>query len=202
MTNPPQDPYGFGQASAQITPWNAYADHLAQSVTQVQVRDEAEYQAASIYLRDVVAKRKQVEAMLDYFVGPLKAHIANIKALFGPSLARFGYVEDALRNALGGYANALAAQRAAKMIEAQAQAAQGEVGAFHTAMAAAQVAPPPAAGMGMRENWRWRVVDEGAVPDEWWTLNDKEISKRVRTAKDQHGIPGIEAYVEHSPVVR
>ena len=87
-----------------------------------------------------------------------------------------------------------------------------EAGAFEEAAKAAAAAdaeaaksaPPPAvtvkpniptvAGVPSRVNWRYRIINENLVPDEYWMLNEQKIGADVRRDKEKTSIPGVEAY--------
>ena len=51
-------------------------------------------------------------------------------------------------------------------------------------------------GLGIRRNWRWRVVAENKIPREYLTVNSAKIGQIVRAMKQDTNIPGIEAYPE------
>lgn len=68
------------------------------------------------------------------------------------------------------------------------------------------VAPTPAPvkveGIHLRDNWKWRIVDEAAIPREWMQVNETLINSHVRNQKDKTKIAGIEVYNEPIPVNR
>ena len=45
-------------------------------------------------------------------------------------------------------------------------------------------------------NWRYRILDVNAIPEEYWMLNEQKIKEEVRRDKEKTNIPGIEAYPE------
>lgn len=57
-------------------------------------------------------------------------------------------------------------------------------------------------GLSIRENWKYRVLNEKLVPKEHWMLDDKSISGVVKAMKGKTNIPGIEAYNAGSASVR
>ena len=58
------------------------------------------------------------------------------------------------------------------------------------------------AGITLRDCWKWRVVDENAVPREYWTLNESMIGAIVRNQKERTKIAGVEVYNEPTSVPR
>lgn len=73
------------------------------------------------------------------------------------------------------------------------------------AMIAAPVAPPPVvvpvstpkiAGVSMRQNWKFRIVDERAIPREYLKADEVKIGGYVRSMKGDAKIPGVEVYCE------
>lgn len=55
---------------------------------------------------------------------------------------------------------------------------------------------PKVAGISMRENWKFRVVNEKLIPREYMKVDDVKIGAVVRALKGATNIPGIEAYNE------
>jgi hypothetical protein len=57
-------------------------------------------------------------------------------------------------------------------------------------------AVPKVAGMSIRENWKFRVVNESLVPREYLKIDEVKIGGVVRATKGSIKIPGIEIYNE------
>ena len=57
---------------------------------------------------------------------------------------------------------------------------------------------PKVAGMSIRENWKFRIIDETKIPRQYLKVDDVKIGGVVRSLKLQHNIPGIEVYNEGS----
>ena len=45
-------------------------------------------------------------------------------------------------------------------------------------------------------NWRYRILDVNAIPEEYWMLNEQKLREEVKREKEKTNIPGIEAYPE------
>lgn len=59
------------------------------------------------------------------------------------------------------------------------------------------VAPPTTAkieGFSYRSNWKFRVIDDDAIPRAYLMRDDKKIGEIVRSLKQATNIPGIEVY--------
>lgn len=61
---------------------------------------------------------------------------------------------------------------------------------------------PKVSGIHLRDNWKWRVVDESAVPREYLVLNETLVNAQVRALKEKTKIAGIEVYNEPISVNR
>ena len=92
------------------------------------------------------------------------------------------------------------AERAKKEAEAREKAAREQAARDAEAAKASvqdvkvQAAIPSVAGVPSRVNWRYRIIDESLIPDEYWMLNEQKIGADVRRDKEKTKIPGIEAF--------
>jgi len=64
-----------------------------------------------------------------------------------------------------------------------------------------QVSVQSTLGKGWRDSWAWEVVNETAVPSEYWILDEKTIAAEVRDKKDKCNIPGIKVTKTKIPVL-
>lgn len=55
---------------------------------------------------------------------------------------------------------------------------------------------PKVAGMSIRDNWTFRIVNPAIIPREYLKVDEVKIGGVVRSLKDQCRIPGIEVYKE------
>lgn len=55
---------------------------------------------------------------------------------------------------------------------------------------------PKVAGISMRENWKFRIVDEKKIPREFLKVDEVKIGGYVRSMKSAGNIPGVEIYNE------
>lgn len=61
--------------------------------------------------------------------------------------------------------------------------------------------PPPKAptlpktkGISMTSVWKWKIIELGSIPQEYWMVDEKMIDAAVRSKKGNTAIPGIQAY--------
>jgi len=57
---------------------------------------------------------------------------------------------------------------------------------------------PKVAGLGIRTNWTWKVIDEKLIPREYLKIDDVTINGIVRVKKGNTKIPGIAVFEEKS----
>ena len=199
---------------------------LAERATAMQVASQEDYAAAGELVREIAAVSKQIEArrkaittpmdaakkaVMDFFRGPLERLQDADKTLSRRMLDWKSKVERERREA-----EALAAEAARKERERlEKQAAKAEekgrveqaaaLAAAAQSMPAAPVVhaePPKAEGVHTQVRWRYRVIDESAIPREYLMIDDKKLGGVVRAMKDATNIPGIEAYPDESLVRR
>jgi len=160
--------------------------------------------------KEAVAQKKKHEA-------PLKEAEGIVKGAIGSYLAE----QRRLQEAAEAEARRLAKEAEQKRIDeenkqrAEAQEAIDE-GDFDKArdILAKEIPPPemppvlasppkPALeGVSVRTIWKFRIIDENAIPREYLKIDETSIGVVVRTMKDRTRIPGIEVYSEDSLAAR
>lgn len=55
---------------------------------------------------------------------------------------------------------------------------------------------PKVEGISMRENWKFRIVDEKKIPRDFLKVDEVKIGQYVRAMKSAGNIPGVEIYNE------
>jgi hypothetical protein len=58
------------------------------------------------------------------------------------------------------------------------------------------------AGLTVREDWKFSIVDHNLIPREYMIPDEKKIGRIVRAMKDQTNIPGVRAYAEKGVAIR
>jgi hypothetical protein len=83
-----------------------------------------------------------------------------------------------------------------KRIEGATDMAIDEAAKAEAAMTPAPVVPeaPKTAGLSMRDNWCFEVVDAVAVPGEYKIIDEVKLGKVVRALKGQISIPGVRIF--------
>lgn len=146
-----------------------------------------------------------------------EAHVKGLNQRLGSYLAEQRRIADEARRAAEQKAREEAErlrreQEEAAIAKAAALEAEGRHVAARIALQEADkhvqaVAPEPiveqkVAGISLRDNWKWRVVDENAVPREFLQINESMVGAIVRSQKERTRIAGIEVYNEPTSVGR
>lgn len=92
----------------------------------------------------------------------------------------------------------------ARLREAEALENAGETEQAEQVISAPIVTPivvlpkavPPMEGVSTRKTWKFRVVDEKAIPRAYLMVDEKAIRCVVRSLGDKTSIPGVEVYAE------
>ena len=90
----------------------------------------------------------------------------------------------------------LQAEKNRKIAEEETTLAIDEAAKAEAAMAPAPIVPeaPKTAGLAMRDNWCFEVVDPAAVPREYLIINEVAIGKIVRALRGKIEIPGVRVF--------
>lgn len=159
------------------------------------IDNDDELDQFSALLVDTVAERKLIERMREEVLAPVKAALkavtSTVDALFKPSLQAKEASERKLRELVGTYQQAKAAEQRRLIAEASAAARDRKPEELSTALVAAQaVAPGKLVGVGVREVWKATVKAPGLVPYEWTVPDEKRINAHARnTPIDQEPTP-------------
>jgi len=188
----------------------------------VVLKTPAEYEAMGNFLKEVKTRSKRLEGELKSITDPLNIALKNVRALFKPALDALSVLEKSAKAAINDYdfraeqeRRKLEAELRAKQeqerkrleVQAEALRAQGkekqaEVKEAKAEMIAAKPViiasnVPKIDGVSKRVIWRYRIVDENAIPREYLMPNDKKIGEVIRATNGTVKIPGIEAYQEN-----
>ena len=58
------------------------------------------------------------------------------------------------------------------------------------------------AGLTVREDWKFSIIDHNLIPREYLIPDEKKIGRIVRAMKEQTNIPGVRAYAEKGVATR
>lgn len=128
---------------------------------------------------------------------PMNKALKEVNALFKPAQKLLKEMETAWKRKLSDLRLRRQEEQTRLLAEAREADTPEEI---HDAMikASDSVMDTPD-GVSFRDNWRFRVIDRDAVPDEFWTLDGDKIAQVVKALKDQTNIPGVEVY--NDPIV-
>lgn len=185
------------------------------------VTNDASFSHGGEMLIEIKRRSKVVE---ERFAEPVslayKAHKA-LTSLRDSVLAPFKQAETTIKGKLGTYQMEVERKRqeeaerlrrqeeakaeAEKMAKAEKQMDAGDLkGAEATLNAPAQPAavkpttpePPKVAGVSMRDETKYEIVDPNVVPREFCTPDDKKIRNYVKAMGKSTNIPGVRVWVE------
>lgn len=160
------------------------------------------YRIATEALKQLAGKSRNLLERRKALTAPLDESKKRILALFKPAQDRLDKAIAVLRNAISKH-DMTERQRLERATEeaARLMRAGDTEGAIAAAMEASHI-DEAASGISKRSIWHFRVTDAGAIPDEYWTLDEKRIGGVVRALKADTKIPGIEVYEETIAVIR
>lgn len=170
-------------------------------------------EAATIELLAAVKKEiKKVKATKDLFAKPLRDQVAAINAMFAPYLERLdGIAEqaDALVIEWRKTKMMLEAKKEREQIEKEAKQAvrEGDVSSLQSLQqehqAVSEVAPKKIetnyGNAHFRKYWRFEIVKDSLIPDEFWMVDEKKIKAAIETGAI---VPGVRSWQEDKPIVK
>lgn len=193
-------------ADQAVALWDEHKD--------VEVTSRPQFLEVSEVLRSVKGLQKGLEAERVKVTGPLNVALKQVNDWFrGPS-ETLAKAERAIKNALGKFEAAEAAeirrqeeearrQAAKEAEELRARAARAEAAgrvekaaelqtrAAAVVPATPALAPVKARGMAFTDVWDVKVIDAKLVPDQFWVIDEAKIRAVVKATKGDP-IPGVE----------
>jgi hypothetical protein len=190
-----------------------------------EIADERGAKDAADLLLEIKAALKEATAIEREVKAPLQEQVRAIAQWFAANLIdplmdqetmlkrRIGaYQETVRRNAEAERRRAeeAAAKERARLaklaMKAEADGRLGKAQEFaqrREAVVETYVPPPPKQqGISTRTVWKFRIVDEGAIPREYLLVDEAGIRKVVSALKGKTSIPGVEVYQEQVVVAR
>lgn len=202
----------------------ARSTNVSAQVALLKVTDERTAQIANTLLLDLKEVEKEVSAQRDFVIKPLKQHIAQLETLFRPARDALEKADLVLRRKVLDYRAELsrvaqeeqerllqeAEDAQAKALEAsekkgkkgQGVAAQLASQAQALAIQAQEVAAPARVmttengQVATRKVWKFEIEDMGAVPMEYFTLDESKLRRAVQSGARQ--IPGVRIFAEET----
>lgn len=177
---------------------------MSQSITQlrgylVETDDDLEYVGQLV--RSAKERWKELEERRTAITKPINEALRQVNALFKPVQDPLKQVEVIIKSKIAAYTMAQRASQERAMRDAAAAIQSGDVQAAAEHVAAI-VPASVLAGVGVREVWTFRVVDESLVPREFLRVDEDKIKATIPKGSDPLPIPGIEFVKEGRVAVR
>jgi hypothetical protein len=175
-------------------------------------------------LRSVKDYFKRIEDLRKSLTKPLNDTIKRINDLFRPATDMAVKTEKVWKDKLVDYhteqenkrrlqeaKDREAADKERAKLEGQALrlAEKGKTDQAVAKRQEAEAIPTPVAppvekpkGYSEREDWQYEVLNESAIPSEYWVVDHQALAKVVRALKGTKGIPGIRQFPRQIPVSR
>jgi hypothetical protein len=194
---------------------------MQQEAAALTVRDDAECESAWAFVRRAKALLAQIDAAFDPLIAQAhashKAALAQKKKyattpeslvrLVNSRITAYRSEQERQREAEERRLRELARRdeeerRLAAAIDLEADGRKAEAAELleqpveTPVVMLAPVAKPD--GMRTRVNWKFRIADATLLPREYLIPDEVKIGQVVRAMREQHGIPGVEAYSEES----
>lgn len=191
---------------------------------------QPDYDAAGELLREIKGKMGRLNDMQKEITGPINESLKRVRALFNAPLGCLERAEGIIRRARLAFMAAQEKKRAdeaARLKELAAKEEAKKKAALETKAARAEAkgdsvkaealreqkaavfVPAPivapkverTAGIGIRKDWKARVVDPMLVPREFLVVDLVKLGKYARTMKEMARVPGVEFYAVDVEVV-
>jgi len=170
-------------------------------------------EAATIELLAAVKKEiKKVKATKDLFAKPLRDQVAAINAMFAPYLDRLDEIAVRADNLVIAWRKTemmRQAKQEREQIEKDAKQAvrAGDVSSLQSLQqehqAVSEVAPKKIetnyGNAHFRKYWKYEIVKESLIPDEFWMVDEKKIKAAIETGAI---VPGVRSWQDDKPIVR
>ncbi len=183
------------------------SEDILTETKQIEIRDDVQYQAAAEMLKQIKALQKELDAYFDPAISKAyQAHRAMLAAKKKQS-EPLKSAENLLKQKIGEYARELERrrreeqERLRKLAEERRLREAIETG-DDTLLDEAVIVPElpqrieRLEGISVAETWKFRIVDETRIPQEYLMPDEKKIGQVVRALKQNTSIPGVEVYAE------
>lgn len=170
------------------------------------------YEMAGTELKDIKAKRNQLDTLRKSMTQPLDESKEKIMDFFRQPLDWLDDAEAALKRGMLTYKQDQERKARAEREKAAAEARR----IAEEAKAKNPDAPPPVviaapvvtkeapkvSGVSTREVWKFRVTDPAAVPREYLVIDEPKLGAMARATKGTVTVPGVEFYSEEVMAAR
>ena len=179
----------------------AAAEHRAKIalIQPCTITDQESLDGATVVLRQVNARLKELEAELKSFTEPHREAEAKVRSWFRPGIDAGKELVSLLKSKIGAYHLEQQRLQILALNAAADQFKAGDVQAGSMALAAVPEAPSASKGVGVRMVEKFRIVNPDAVPREACSPDESKI-KALRALGRE--VPGVEFYQDTQVAVR
>jgi len=186
---------------------------------EVLIDSQRKYETAASMRIKLKTKIGELDSLRRSITKPLDTAKKTVMDLFREPIERLDFLEGKIKISMIHYRQKIeeAKQLAEKRmilekaeLEKQAVAAieKGDLDTMHQKIQLADKVyyDKPvfyeAENTSMRTIWKWKVVDEMAIPREYLMIDEKKLNEAARTLKEQASVPGVEFYTRDTIVSR
>lgn len=181
------------------------------SAAAIAVKSDQDLIDAAVWLAKFRKKRKDVEEQFDVPIKGLKSEVKQLQDQRDKLTAPLSQAEARLSSEIILYRQKQAAAAAAAQAKLNAQHERKIEKAIEKGKDITDIAPPvqvatpaksvqtEAGNVTARKVKKFKVSDEGLIPDQYWMLDEAKIGKAVRAGID---VPGVQVWEEETLSVR
>ena len=181
------------------------------SQAQIVVKSDGDLVEASEWLAKFRKKRKEIEEQFEVPIKGLKGEVKQLQEQRDKLTAPLSMAENKLSVEILGYRQAQQRRAAEVQAKLNAQHERKVEKAIEKGKDISEIAPPvqvaapaksiqtEAGGVTARKVKKFKVADEGLVPDQYWMLDEAKIGKAVRAGIE---VPGVTVWEEETLSVR
>lgn len=181
------------------------------SAAAIAVKSDQDLIDAAVWLAKFRKKRKDVEEQFDVPIKGLKSEVKQLQDQRDKLTAPLSQAEARLSSEIILYRQKQAAATAAAQAKLNAQHERKIEKAIEKGKDITDIAPPvqvatpaksvqtEAGNVTARKVKKFKVSDEGLIPDQYWMLDEAKIGKAVRAGID---VPGVQVWEEETLSVR
>jgi len=185
-------------------------------ITEVRITVPGEYQKAGDLLTKIKGRAKDLDKLRRSLTRPLDDAKKRIMALFAAPQEKLASAERLVKRSMLDWNAEQERIRRKEEERLRKQAEEERLREIEEAekdgddeklvslMEAPVAAPklvtqaPKAEGVSIRKVWKWRTVDETAIPREYLIVNEKALTSLATSAKGTVKVPGVEFYQEET----
>jgi len=176
---------------------------VAAQASLLKVTDEQSHVTAGQMLVQLKTWRQQVEEKRSFLTKPIKEHVKRIEAMFKPTLEKLEQADVAIRQKVLSYRAEAEKAKVAATVELMEKAEAAQTAgdsqlALALATEATELSTPQKTtllddgAVQAKKVWDFEVVEHSAIPQEYFTLDEKKIRSSIRSGV--RDIPGIRVF--------